>query len=127
MNNQFSKSNLDISIQRVAVQALAFLLAIVLAILGVTHLRMSDDPYIQQVLSIDGDPQQGQAIFLMNCAGCHGSLADGHVGPSLRGISERKSPSSLIEQVTSGKTPPMPQFQPSPEIMADLLKYLETL
>jgi hypothetical protein len=33
----------------------------------------------------------------------------------------------LIHQVTSGETPPMPQFQPSAQEMADLLKYLESL
>jgi len=33
----------------------------------------------------------------------------------------------LIRQVTSGQTPPMPQFQPSPQEMADLLKYLEQM
>jgi hypothetical protein len=36
-------------------------------------------------------------------------------------ISKRKSPHSPIEQVTSGNTPPMTQFQPSPQEMADLL------
>jgi mono/diheme cytochrome c family protein len=53
--------------------------------------------------------------------------AHGRVGPSLESISQRKSGISLIHQVTSGQTPPMPQFQPNPQEMADLLKYLETL
>ena len=127
MNHQFTEPDLDVRIQRVALQALGILLAVLVAILGIAHWKMSDDPYIQRVLSLEGDPIQGHAIFLMNCAGCHGSQADGHVGPSLLGISERKSQSSLIEQVTSGKTPPMPQFHPSAETMADLLNYLETL
>ncbi|NER30629.1 MAG: cytochrome c, partial [Symploca sp. SIO1C4] len=39
----------------------------------------------------------------------------------------RKSKISLIHQVTDGKTPPMPKFQPSPQEMADLLSYLEEL
>ncbi|MCY7276760.1 MAG: cytochrome c, partial [Phormidesmis sp. CAN_BIN44] len=33
----------------------------------------------------------------------------------------------LIDQVISGKTPPMPQFQPSPQEMADVLSYLKSL
>ncbi|MEK0196099.1 cytochrome c, partial [Microcoleus anatoxicus PTRS1] len=41
--------------------------------------------------------------------------------------SERKSEFDLIRQVTSGQTPPMPQFQPSPQEMADLLIYLEQM
>lgn len=82
---------------------------------------------MKNVVSLTGDPVQGQAIFQMNCAGCHGWQADGSVGPSLQGVSNRKSRYGLIHQVISGDTPPMPQFQPSPQEMADLLSYLETL
>ncbi|NET53413.1 MAG: cytochrome c, partial [Merismopedia sp. SIO2A8] len=63
----------------------------------------------------------------INCAGCHGLQGHGMIGPSLTGISRRKSKISLIHQVTDGKTPPMPKFQPSPQEMADLLSYLEEL
>jgi hypothetical protein len=42
-------------------------------------------------------------------------------------VSSRRSPLSLIDQVTSGNTPPMPKFQASPAEMADLLSYLKTL
>ncbi len=126
LSNQFGQSDIDLSIQRIAGQVLAILLVAVIAILGAYHLSPFDS-YIQSVLSLEGDRAKGSAIFQMNCAGCHGSEANGHVGPSLRGVAERKSPASLIEQVISGETPPMPQFQPSPEVMADLLKYLETL
>lgn len=85
------------------------------------------DPYINGVLTHLGNPAQGHAIFQMNCASCHGLNADGKIGPSLRGVSSRRNNTFLIEQVTSGKTPPMPQFQPSVEEMADLLQYLNTL
>lgn len=105
---------------------LALVLAIALTILGVYQLRHSD-PYVQSVLSLKGDVVRGQVIFQQNCAVCHGLNADGRVGPSLHHVASRKSRIGLIHQVTSGKTPPMPQFQPRPEDMADLLKYLETL
>lgn len=85
------------------------------------------DPYVQEVLNLPGDSIQGHAIFQINCSGCHGIMADGKVGPSLKGISTRRSEVGLIEQVISGETPPMPKFQPSPKEMADLLSYLETL
>jgi mono/diheme cytochrome c family protein len=98
----------------------------VLAIVGWQSLRESN-PYTTSVLAKTGDPTLGHAIFQINCSGCHGLDAGGRVGPSLREISKRKSPHSLIEQVTSGNTPPMPQFQPNPQEMADLLSYLETL
>lgn len=106
--------------------ALAIVLAVLLAILGI-HLVQVSDPYVKSVLSLKGDSIQGHAIFQINCAGCHGLLADGRVGPSLQGISKRKSRYSLIHQVISGETPPMPKFKPTTKEMTDLLSYLETL
>lgn len=97
-----------------------------MAIVG-AYLLSPADPYIKGVLSLSGDPIQGNAIFQMNCAGCHGYQAEGNVGPSLQGVSNRKSGYGLIHQVISGDTPPMPKFQPSEKEMADLLSYLETL
>jgi mono/diheme cytochrome c family protein len=124
LDNQLAKP--ESSLQRVVLIALAVLSSILLVILGVYTFRVSD-PYVQSVLAAKGDPVQGHAIFQMNCSGCHGLQADGKVGPSLWGISDRKSRVGLIEQVISGKTPPMPQFQPSAQEMADLLSYLEEL
>jgi len=85
------------------------------------------DPYVRSVLALEGNPSQGKVIFQMNCATCHGLTGDGVVGPSLHHVSARKSRVKLIEQVISGKTPPMPQFQPNAQEMADLLEYLESL
>jgi mono/diheme cytochrome c family protein len=85
------------------------------------------DPYVSEVLSLEGSANRGQAIFQANCAVCHGIEATGNIGPSLLGVHQRKSEVHLIEQVISGKTPPMPQFQPNPQEMADLLNYLKTL
>jgi mono/diheme cytochrome c family protein len=124
LDNQLFKP--DILIQRLALIGLAVLLVVFLAIFSVHMVRVSD-PYVKSVLSLTGDSVQGHAIFQMNCAGCHGLQADGSVGPSLQGVSKRKSRFGLIHQVTSGDTPPMPQFQPSAKEMADLLSYLKTL
>ena len=93
----------------------------------VVHYGLAGDPYVQDVLELDGNRNRGQEIFQMNCAVCHGIEAHGEVGPSLLGVSGRKSKSRLIQQVVSGQTPPMPQFQPEPKDMADLLEYLEQL
>ncbi len=84
-------------------------------------------PYIKNVLALQGDQVLGHAIFQMNCSGCHGLTGQGRVGPNLHEVSKRKSAQGLIEQVISGETPPMPQFQPKPQEMADLLSYLQTL
>ncbi len=106
---------------------LVLLLAVVVAgVFLVRHVQASD-PYIQAVLALPGNTSRGQEIFQMNCAVCHGLEAHGEVGPSLLEVSARKSKINLIKQVVSGKTPPMPQFQPNPQDMADLLKYLESL
>jgi mono/diheme cytochrome c family protein len=85
------------------------------------------DLYTQAVLNLDGNPTKGRSIFVMNCVDCHGQWADGKVGPSLRGVSDKLSPAKLVHQVVSGDTPPMPQFQPQPQEMADLLSYLQQL
>lgn len=124
MDNQLPKQ--EILMQRLGLIMLAALLAILIGVLGVNMFRVSD-PYIKSVLSLTGNSTVGHAIFQMNCAGCHGLQAQGRVGPSLDGISKRKSRVRLIDQVISGKTPPMPQFQPSTQEMADLLSYLEKL
>ena len=100
--------------------------AILLLMAAALHLRRPA-PYVREVLSLTGNPTQGQTIFQLNCAGCHGLSADGLVGPSLHHVSSRKSPGRIIHQVISGETPPMPQFQPSTQEMADLLDYLESL
>jgi mono/diheme cytochrome c family protein len=107
---------------------LAATLALLIAglFLGFYFSRVSD-PYVQEVLSLTGNLDKGHAIFQINCAACHGLQADGNVGPSLRNVPKRKSKVRLIDQVISGKTPPMPKFQPSTQEMADLLSYLEQL
>lgn len=115
------------SLQRIAL-VIGVILAVVLVVIGLgVYQSQRIEPYVREVLALTGNPEQGNAIFQMNCAGCHGSLADGRVGPSLLSVSSRKTKLSLIHQVTSGQTPPMPQFQPSAQEMADLLSYLETL
>ena len=95
-------------------------------LLGVYGYQLSD-PYVREVVSLQGDSAKGQAIFQTNCTGCHGWEANGGVGPSLHNVSQHKSRISLIHQVTTGKTPPMPKFTPNSQEMADLLSYLETL
>jgi mono/diheme cytochrome c family protein len=96
-------------------------------LMGMAQSPAADTAYVHQVLQLSGDVAQGQAIFQMNCAVCHGATGNGNVGPSLKAVATRKSRARLIEQVISGKTPPMPQFQPSEQTMADLLSFLSSL
>jgi mono/diheme cytochrome c family protein len=71
--------------------------------------------------------ENGGRLFRLNCAGCHGLAAQGLVGPNLHGVDRRKNDRQLIQQVVSGRTPPMPRFQPEPQAMADLLAFLHSL
>lgn len=85
------------------------------------------EPYVRSVMRLSGNTQQGEQIFLLNCASCHGVAGTGEVGPSLVHVSSRRSQAGIIHQITSGRTPPMPKFQATPQEMADLLSYLNTL
>jgi len=107
--------------------AIAVTFVIVAIAIAVWIFRPHLDQYTQSVLTLSGDPVQGRSIFVMNCVACHGQWANGKVGPNLHGVSDRKSDARLVQQVVSGDTPPMPQFQPNPQDMADLLSYLKQL
>jgi mono/diheme cytochrome c family protein len=85
------------------------------------------DPYTRATLSLNGSVDNGGRLFRLNCAGCHGLAAQGLVGPDLHGVGRRKNDRQLIQQVVSGRTPPMPRFQPAPQDMADLLAFLHQL
>jgi mono/diheme cytochrome c family protein len=113
-------------LNRLIVTCVAVMLVLGCGLLGI-YWQKDADPYAHQVLALEGDIQNGLAIFQINCAGCHNLQMEVNVGPRLENISKRKSPRDIITQVTSGKTPPMPKFQPSVQEMADLLSYLSEL
>ena len=124
MDNQLRQSNVWLS--RFISIIVTVMFVIGFGILGV-YWQETSDPYAHQVLSLEGDSKKGLAIFQINCAGCHSLQAYKNVGPKLDNISRRKSQREIITQVTSGRTPPMPKFQPSEQEMADLLSYLSTI
>lgn len=124
VNNQLIETKFKT--QEVILKVIMIFLLIGMIIFGFSYFQIND-PYVQEVLLTQGNTTRGQAIFKVNCAGCHDNTAYRDVGPSLYNITKHKSQRSLINQVISGKTPPMPKFQPSAQDMADLLSYLETL
>ena len=110
------------------ITALVLLAALACAVLALLLLSAAQrDPYTQAVLATTGSAQDGGRLFRLNCAGCHGLAAQGLVGPNLHGVERRKNDRQLIQQVVSGRTPPMPRFQPDPQAMADLLAFLHSL
>ncbi len=78
-------------------------------------------------LELNGSAEEGDALFKINCVGCHGITARGLVGPDLHSITKRLNDKEIIKQVTGGLTPPMPSFEIDPVNMANLLKYLHSL
>ena len=124
MDNQLVQSQTWLN--RLILIAVAVMLIVGFSILGI-YWQNESNPYASAVLSLEGDAQKGLAIFQINCAGCHNLQGYRNVGPKLENVSRRKSKRDVIEQVTSGRTPPMPKFQPSQQEMADLLSYLSQL
>ena len=86
-----------------------------------------NNKYIIETLEINGSAAEGNALFKINCVGCHGITARGLVGPDLHSITQRLNDKEIIKQVTGGLTPPMPSLEIDPVNMANLLKYLHSL
>ena len=86
-----------------------------------------NNKYIIETLNLNGSAEEGDAIFKINCVGCHGISARGLVGPDLHTITKRLNDKEIIKQVTGGLTPPMPSFEIDPVNMSNLLKYLHSL
>lgn len=114
--------------RRGLVAGLAILAAVACIVLALVMLPAAHrDPYTVATLDLNGSADNGGRLFRINCAGCHGLAAQGLVGPDLHGVARRRSDRQLIQQVVSGRTPPMPSFQPEPQAMADLLAFLHQL
>ena len=86
-----------------------------------------NNKYIVETLELNGSVEEGDALFKINCVGCHGITARGLVGPDLHSITQRLNDKEIIKQVTGGLTPPMPSFEIDPVNMSNLLKYLHSL
>ena len=87
-------------------------LLICLAIFFVNH--HENNKYIIETLELNGSAEEGDALFKINCVGCHGITARGLVGPDLHSITRRLNDKEIIKQVTGGLTPPMPSFEIDP-------------
>ena len=86
-----------------------------------------NNKYIIKTLELNGSTEKGDALFKINCVGCHGIAARGLVGPDLHSVTQRLSDKEIIKQVTGGLTPPMPSFEIDPANMSNLLNYLHSL
>ena len=89
--------------------------------------QQENNTFILKTLELKGSVREGDALFKMNCVGCHGITARGLVGPDLHSITERLNDTEIIKQVVEGRTPPMPSFEIDPQNMSSLLTYLRSL
>ena len=101
------------------------ILLICFSIIVVKH--HENNKYIIETLELHGSTEDGDALFKINCVGCHGITARGLDGPDLHSITQRLDDKEIIKQVTGGLTPPMPSFEIDPVNVSNLLKYLHSL
>ena len=87
---------------------------------------------LQSSLASTNSPQnplvaQGQHLFLMNCAHCHGDDARGDEGPDLHGL--RKTDARLSALINNGIKGEMPRFNQklSPSDVQALVAFLNSL
>jgi cytochrome c551 len=71
-----------------------------------------------------GDAGRGAAVFAASCAGCHGTDADGGIGPALRGSGQTAADVAAI--VASGRGT-MPAGLVTGRDAADVAEYVATL
>ena len=72
---------------------------------------------------------RGEALFVKNCAACHGVASAGPIGPWLHGERARKDANAVIE-IIKHPDPPMPKLFPGTlraQDVADLAAYVESL
>ena len=105
-----------------------FIFLVILLLFGVFFYLNQEEKntFILKTLELRGSVEQGDALFKMNCVGCHGVAARGLVGPELNSITERLNDTEIIKQVINGLTPPMPSFEIDPQNMSNLLSYLHS-
>ena len=100
------------------------ILSICFLIVFVDH--HENNKYIIETLALNGFAEE-DALFKINCVGCHGITARGLVGPDLNSVTQRLNDKEIIKQVTGGFTSPMPSFEIDFVNMSNLLKYPHSL
>ena len=123
-----SSSAAEIDLKRKLLKKFLIFFAVLLTFYSIFLMNHHENnKFIKETLEINGSAEKGEALFKMNCVGCHGITARGLVGPDLHSITKRLNDKQIIKQVTGGLTPPMPSFEIDPVNMSNLLKYLHSL
>jgi len=123
-----SSSAAEKDYKRELLKIFLIIFAVLLVFFSIFFLYHHDNnKYIIETLEHNGSAEEGDALFKINCVGCHGITARGLVGPDLHSITQRLNDKEIIKQVTGGLTPPMPSFEIDPVNMSNLLEYLHSL
>jgi mono/diheme cytochrome c family protein len=75
------------------------------------------------------DAKHGTALFAEHCSVCHGTKAEGGMGPSLKAELKRKSAGQIRAQIVDPQ-PPMAKLYPKPlsdKDVDDIVAYVVTL
>lgn len=77
--------------------------------------------------SLSADISAGRALFLKNCAHCHGADATGNEGPDLHGLDWTDD--QITTRIRNGKKGQMAAFGEkfSPEQFREIVAYVKTL
>jgi len=59
--------------------------------------HQENNKYIIETLELNGSAEEGDALFKINCVGCHGITARGLVGPDLHSITQRLNDKQIIK------------------------------
>ena len=65
--------------------------------------HQENNKYIIETLALNGSAEKGDALFKINCVGCHGITARGLVGPDLHSITKRLNDKQIIKNLTMFK------------------------
>ena len=83
----------------------------------------SDDPRVDDILSLTGDPDAGAALYGDECAGCHAQDGSGNSFPDIRGVAA----DTIVDRMLTGPGS-MPDFSGWPDQdIADVVAFVETL
>ena len=79
---------------------------------------------VENVMALDGDGDNGELLYLDNCARCHLEDGSGDQGPSLIFHIPRHSDEYFVELIIDGRggMPGFPEFEE--QEISDLLSYL---
>lgn len=82
--------------------------------------------FFASIASANADAAGAKLVQSSGCAGCHGAVFQGGIGPKLSGIEHRMTPAQIVAAIENPKAP-MPKFPFSDAQVQDIVAYLSSL